>query len=550
MKHSSVFIQVVRCCTAILVGVLLLPLAPGQGSQVAASIPGEALSPAQSSADEQAGARVPIWTRTLEPVVLTGSQLSLFSGVTLADLFVYAFDGSTWNVVPFQLDEVGVDSKFVPFEDGLLDDDDQLVFMAADLGLMATPYQWLDDADSKNYPRIEVHVTNPLNPVEEGWAYVYRSATLAPAFAPYVTWDSASNSIAAGTYIIGYAPAEHLGMDSLQLNGFGGDVLDRSKFRLSGDCLADGEWEHFDLTENSEEVIKSWDPPAIPGPVRVGGGVLNDQSWAYASMFEDRGRFRGGEVSQKCERLTYEIFRVSEDWGNPSLTGMAPMTYFESNAPTGVAIDGAYDSIPTTPLPLWRQVSGAKGSIVQVQDISAGESAIYNYYLDLKEGNSADTGDQQSYGDAGFRVVSPGETVLISVAHYVLDAFQINLGPVFRQYFTNPLQAAVTAQDFVDCLPSGVHFDWQPKPLYRDVETTLTAMVGGGVAPFTYAWTFGDDGSTDVGTSVAHTFAESGTIPVTLSVTNDCGTAAPVIQLLVWEPGTVLYHAYLPLIVK
>ncbi len=528
MKLGSVFGRTVRFCIAILVGVLLLPLTP-----------------------EQPRAGVEAWTRTLDPVIITGNQLSLFSGVALADLFVYTYDGSTWNMVPFQFDEVNSEGSFVQWENGVLDGNDQLVFMAADLGVTAATHEWPDDADSKNHSRYEVHVTNPLHPAEEGWVYVYRSATLAPTFAPYVTWDGASNSILASTYIIGYAPSQHIGMDSLQLNGYPGDVLDRSKFRLRVLCIdSDGGENRTLITENSEEVTDEWTPPDIHGPVRVGGGTLDEYSWSYASMFMDESTFTVTDPDpEDCVEFNYEFFRASEDWQNPLVSGMAPMGYFDSNTPAGVMVDGVYDPIPSSPLATWRQVSGAKGSVVEVRDIDGGGAVVINYYLDLIDEDPDDTGDLRSFADAGFYVVEPDNPVLISTAHYVLDPFQVNVGETYRQYYTNPLQATATAQDYVDPAPNAARIIYLPKPIYDDVETTFTAGVDG-FAPFTYDWEFGDDGGVASGNTVDHTFTMTGTIPVTLTVTNDYGTNAFVWTLMVWDPGTDVRWSYMPLILR
>jgi len=526
MKHSRFILGVVRFCTVILVGVLLLPLAPGRPK-----------------------AAVQAWTRPLDPVIVTGSQLSSFYGVPLGDLFVYAYDGSTWTMVPFQFDEVNSQGSFVLPEDNVLDANDQLVFMAADLGGLATTYEWPDDADSKNHPRYEVHVTNPLHPAEEGWVYVYRSATLAPTFAPYVTWNGGSNSTIADTYIIGYAPANHLGLDSLQLNGYAGDVLDQSKFRLNGECLQEGYWEYFEVYEDSAEVIDSWSPPVIRGPVRVGGGSLDDYSWAYASMFEDRSTFAAGEEDpEDCEDIRYTLLRASEDWLNPAASGMAPMGYFDSNTPAGVMIDGLYDSIPSTPFSPWRQVSGAKGSVVQVMDIDAGAASVTNYYKDLNEEDPTDTGDKLSFGDAGFRVLNPADPVLMSTAHYVLHPFEVNVGATYRENFTNPLQAAATAQDYFEPAPNALSFTYSPKPSYSGEEITFTATADG-FEPFTYDWLFGDDSSVASGNPVIHIFALGVTTPVTLTVTNDYGTAELVRQVLVFPCCTPPPTVNLPLII-
>ena len=526
MQHSSVFGRVVRFCTAILVGVLML-----------------------SSTPEQPKAAVQAWTRTLEPVIVTGSQLPLFNNVVLGDLFVYAYNGSTWSVVPFQFDEVNTGGSFVPNENGRLDANDQLVFMAADLGVMATAYEWPDDVNSKSHSRYEVHVTNPLSPSEEGWAYVYYSTTLAPTFAPYVTWNSTSTTTSAGTYIIGYTPSAHLGIDSLQLNGYAGDVIDRSKLRLRVICIdSDGGTNISMITENSADVIDTWTPPDILGPVRVGGGTVDEYSWSYKSMFTDESTFTPADVDpEDCIDLTYEYFRVSEDWLNPVDSGMAPMSYFDSNRPAGVAIDGAYDSIPTTPFPTWRQVSGAKGSLVEVTGVGTGGGALSNYYLDLNQVDEKDTGDQVSFGDAGFLVLNPTESILISTAHYVLDPSQPNVGGTYRDYFDNPLQATAAAQDYLEPAPNAATFD--PKLTYLDLETAFTGRAYG-LPPFTYDWEFGDDGSVASGNPVNHTFTVTGTIPVTLTVTNGYGTDVVVRPVFVFDPGTEPSIIYLPMIFR
>ena len=526
MKHTSVFGRAVRFCTAILLCVLLLPLA-----------------------SEQPRAAMEAWTRTLDPVIITGNQLSLFNGVALADLFVYAYDGSTWSMVPFQFDEVNSEGSFVP-DGGLLDGNDQLVFMAADLGDMATTYAWPDDADSRNHSRYEVHVTNPLHPSEEGWVYVYHSVTLAPTFAPYVTWSSASTTITADTYILGYTPSVHLGIDSLQLNGYAGDVLDRSKFRLKGECWNDNVWDKFRVTEESEEVLDTWDPPDILGPVRVGGGTSEEQSWAYASMFEARSVFRPAEVDpEDCEDYRYNYFQATEDWQNPAVSGMAPMLYFDSNTPVGVMVDGAFDSIPQAPLATWRQVSGLKGSVVEVIDIDGGGAAVYNYYLDLNEEEPTDTGDLRAFADAGFWVFEPANPVLISTAHYILDPLEPNVGSTYQQYRLHPLQATAAVQDFSDPAPSGIGFTYSPTPSFSGEEITFTATADG-LGPFTYDWVFGDDSSVASGKQVDHTFASGGTIPVTLTVTNDYGDAEFVLGVLIFPDGTVPFTVYLPLVAR
>ncbi len=487
---------------------------------------------------------VDAWTRTWEPVVLTGDQLPQFDGIPGDELFAYAYAGSAWQQIPLQFDEV------YTVEDGLLDANDEVVFMAMDLGSQVGPSTWIADADSENHPRYEIKVSNPLNPAEQGWVYVYRSATLAPTHPDYVDWDGANERIVAGTYVLGFAPAVHPGLDSLELNGSGVDALDRSKIRINATCYVPP-FPPITLTLTEEDLPQQSDvTPDVDGPVRVGGGDAENSAWSYHSLFQtgvvtDVDSFPPPEP---CTSVDINWVRFSMDWLDPSASGMAPATYYDDNTPGGVAVDGAADAVAATPVNVWKQVSGGQGSLVQVADVALGGGTLSNYYEDNGAEDPDDTGDLKSFGDAGFRVDAPSGEVSLKLTVFVLDPAQPNVGATYRGYYDNPLQVATAAQTY-DCRPTGVDLSWPPG-VTVGVETAFTASVAGGETPFTYTWTFGDDGSVSLGNPVTHTFGLSGTFGVTLTVGNACGTAEPVVQqVAVFEPGAV-HLVYLPLVLK
>ena len=93
--------------------------------------------------------------RDYEPVVITGNNLSEFLSVSTSQLFVYEYDetGDTWTQIPFQFDDVGDDGSYFSETDGTLDSNDELVFMAKDMGDKAPNYSWIEDSDSRNYKR-------------------------------------------------------------------------------------------------------------------------------------------------------------------------------------------------------------------------------------------------------------------------------------------------------------------------------------------------------------------------------------------------------------
>lgn len=488
-------------------------------------------------------------TRVQEPVIVAGSQLPLFDGVALDDLFVYAYTGDTWVQIPFQFDEVDASGAYT-VENGLLDADDELIFMAMDLGEQIEPGVWITDADSLNYARYQIQVTNPLNPTEQGWVYVYRSATVLPAFADYVEWDGANNRVVAGTYIAGFAPAVHPGVDSLELNGSGVDVLDRTKIRVDATCWLGPIPINVTLTEE-ELVSLSNVTPDVDGAVRVGGGTTESSVWSYHSMYQSGFMVDvdGFEPPEPCTSIDINWIRLSHDWLDPTTTGMAPATYYDGNTPDGVPVDGVSDSVPSTPANDWLQLSGGQGSVVQVVDVSLGGGTLSNYYKDDQALDPDDTGDGQSFGDAGLRVYTPTGQVELGTFVFVLEPAQPNVGATYQDYLANPLEVTVTAQTY-DCQwPAGVSFSWPPGTTVGE-ETAFTASVAEGQSPFTYTWGFGNDNTITVGNPVSHTFELPGTFSVTLTVSNACGAAAPVIQAVTVVDVEDVHLVYLPLVLK
>ena len=388
-------------------------------------------------------------TRIHEPVVVTGDQLPLFDGAALDDLFVYAYAGAAWQQIPFQLDEVDASGTYT-VENSLLDANDELVFMAMDLDDQATASDWITDTDSQSYTRYEIRVGDPLNPGRQGWAYVYRSTTLSVTLpTDYVSWDAANQRLVGTTYVVGFSPAVHAAMDSMELNGSGMDALDRGKIRIDATCYVYGFPVPLLLTEEDLAGYADY-TPGIDGPVRAGGGSTDGSSWAYHSLYRSNFTVDIGDLTPPplCTTLTINHVRLSSDWLDPATTGMAPTTYYDNNTGAGVAIDGSPDSVPSTPVATWKQVSGGQGSIVQVVDVTVGAGQLSNYYKDDQTVDPDDTGDGRSFGDAGFVVDDPAGQVRAETLTFFLDPEQPNLGLTYQGYYVNPLEIVVTAQSY------------------------------------------------------------------------------------------------------
>jgi hypothetical protein len=488
------------------------------------------------------------WTRTQEPVILTGEQLARFNGVALNELFVYRYRDRTWTPIPFQVDEVNAFDRYT-IEDGHLDANDELVFMAMDLGQEASPSEWIADNDSRSHVRYQVQVSNPLSSTERGWVYVYHSSTLHPTIADYVKWDEAGNRIVARSYVAGIDPELPSSLDTLELNGSGVDALDRIKIRVHAACRVGFVPIPVMLTEEDlDEQIVAWD---VDGPVRVGGGTKASATWAYHSLFEIRATLNIDDISPPppCTSLDIDRIRVSLDWRNPLDSGMSPATYFDDSTPVGAPIDGQADSIPAMPVSAWKQISGGQGSIVEVVDVSLGGGLLSNYYRDDVTRERDDTGDGQSFGDAGFQIDAPSGGVNLGLIIFVLDPNLPNTGATYQNYAHNPLLATTQVEEYqTACDPvRETAMDWEPMTPTVGQVVSFTAQAAG-TEPIGFTWAFGD-GTLAAGPFVTYTYSLHRPYHLALRTTNRCGqetivdtitvlpACIPVTEtVLAWEP--------------
>src|SRR5207247_7632242 len=122
--------------------------------------------------------------------------------------------------------------------DPTFDSNDELCFMAKDMGDQVTNDVWIDDATSQTYQRYEIQVVDATNSAKRSWAYVYRSNTVNQTFttdyAGFAT-TSGRDSLYAQGYTLGYNGAGILVNTRVTAAGGGDNVefLDRSKLRVT-----------------------------------------------------------------------------------------------------------------------------------------------------------------------------------------------------------------------------------------------------------------------------------------------------------------------------
>lgn len=363
------------------------------------------------------------------PVVVSGDLLAPYQGLPTDDIYVYAYRDGDWEQIPFQIDEKAVDEEdqrvYAAVGDGLLDADEELVFMLHDMGAEAPADAWVDSAADDQRIEVEMVVGD-----ETRWAYVFTGPELTRTFtADYVRFSGPAQRIIAERYEVGFLD-NSFGVDELRLNNSGVDVLDRSKLRLhivarvfgfpvlSRTCTEDSITVSIDAGGCGQEPRPT--APVIDGPVRLVTGP--DGGFAYGGLFQlaDDVDLSDLTVPVPGATVAIENVRFSFDFAAQAVATDTPTLYFDANLDQPVEIDGEPDAVPAEPLAVWRQVSHPTGTLVMTADLTSDELNPTNYYLDDDTVDSDDTGDQRSYGDTGFSVEDPAGSFSLTTSLLVL----------------------------------------------------------------------------------------------------------------------------------
>ncbi len=399
-----------------------------------------------------------VLSRGDEPIILEGSALPTFLGVDVDDLALFSFDGTVWTPIPYQIDEVNITGTIVPEEDGILDANDQVVFMAGDADMM-TPSNawWAFPSSTALYDRYALHIIDPINAGEQGWVYVYRGQNLPVSGASYVAWDANTQTVTGVNYASGLSQGQFVGLASVSLNG-SADILDRQKFWVAGTLASTP----FSFTEELSGTpggtgLTNTIALATLGPVRatagnsaVGAGFAFYGQRAHVSLALDLSDALVQLETGLFGERRFETVRTTVDFVSPTLSAMQPMTYYDANTATGVAVDGQPDAVATTPMPAWYQVSGAHGSIVSLIDVDPGNGLLSWIHRDDGGPDPDDTGDGFHYGEAGFVIQRPGTNHIgvVSAAQIFvfLDPALPNVGDSIALQAASPLMVTATPE--------------------------------------------------------------------------------------------------------
>lgn len=216
--------------------------------------------------------------RDVEPVLIVGEQLGPFLGRPISSIRLHAIRARGIEPIPLQIDERHPKGEYVftdgPDKDhdkdrGLFDANDELVFMAFDLGdrlenLDAFP------AHKGNRPAVirELVIRDPVDG-KRGYAYLTAWDGEAPAYSrtDYVTYKAAEDLVEATSFAIGFNKDTPFAIDraSVRLpNGkFSENRVDILKIRLTSTFFR-----FYDFNRNQTDFgskTAAW----IDGPVRA-----------------------------------------------------------------------------------------------------------------------------------------------------------------------------------------------------------------------------------------------------------------------------------------
>lgn len=360
--------------------------------------------------------------RSAEPVVIAGRAVRALQGAVTSQLFLYAYSAGDWIQIPMQVDEVTPLGAYSA-EVGMLDANDEIVFMAKDLGDQAPPGSPITASLPTGPGWYEIAVSDPLSPSQTGWAYLVQSTELTPTYGDLVGFDLGFHRIYTDRYIMGLG-VTFPGIDFLMLGGSGVEILDRNKVRVY--CQVP-----FVCPRTEDSLPPVPDGLIKDGPVRV---ILRDgQMLAYEAMV----RWASSYTVPKTFRGDVEL---STDF-NSVVSGT---TYYNAVVTAGLTVDGKPDLVPAEPLSSWWQLSTPNGTVIQVADTAAIGGSKSNYYLDDSTYDASDTGDRVHYGDTGIRISGPTWPVSYTVNIYFPGGTLPSVGSTYEAYSTHPLVAVAT----------------------------------------------------------------------------------------------------------
>ncbi len=404
--------------------------------------------------------------RPYEPVVVKGSEATLFLNAPVQELFVYSLVNGSWKQIAFQIDEKD-DGTFFGIGNTLLNAQDEICFMAADMGDSAADHQWIADSESMIHQRYQIKAINTsLNPNRTGYAYIYRSSALAidPEVKGYMSYvpapaGAANDTIRAKSYILGHNSAaipDYLALRNGAAQSV--DVLDRWKIRYNGKFYGTGAYLY---AETEDTALTDSLLTAKAGRIRAFRRLDFKcllRTFPVSPLRVDNIYYPFHSITiltQDSLRLIYglDTLRQSLDL-NSNVNGWKFYNRYNSD----IVINGVNDAVNktySTSLLNWQLIQGSFGSLMIMIDSLSSAATQEIYFKDNSTVDITDTGDGASYGDSGI-LLDDEMNKLTGTLHFYQTSFYLGgshtVTPLVDSLVNQrnqPLQLFVSARPFV-----------------------------------------------------------------------------------------------------
>ena len=347
--------------------------------------------------------------REHDPVKITCASIPGFLGEPIEQCRLYAVHNHEFAPIPFQIDEVDSKGLYVlpngkrPNRDrgkregrrereGQIDENDEILFMARDLG---------DRALEPTLPpglvrNAEIEVVDPLTK-GKGWAYLLSFPDPpAPSSVDYVRFAPEEDRIYADFFTLGYSPLNDLVYtDYLSVTpaagGNGKNLIDRMNIRFTASILLRSLTFSRHEDDFTSEII-AYKDGAVRVMRRVGNhmrlvfGIKSPEVIAYSVYY------RNAIESPNTFHLPFDmrtyVKSVEFYGGTDYRSNCAGMTFYTSDAPNGVVVDGRMSDrekeLDRSEYE-WTVLAGPQGAMMSRLDLSPSFGVVMGkklHYLD------------------------------------------------------------------------------------------------------------------------------------------------------------------------
>ena len=387
------------------------------------------------------------------------------------------------------------------------DKDDELVFLLKDAGDREINHLWIDDDDSRKYPRYELSLTDPISN-ETAYVYLFRSVTMTMP-------ESVANR-----YAMSFDPETHTAQSlaySVRINrtngflsdivikppyGNGQDIFDAQKLRLNGHFELglgfDLDFYRNDANSATESILYLYDNAdylafsekpvvrvfrEVRQALKLGSGPLeNTQFYVKTKFYPFSASFEGGALldpealketfDDPSIEIAIEIDYLRQSWDfNANASGM---TFFNEKN-NAIPVDGVMDSPDTgidtedDRLRVWSMLTGNQGTFFNWFELAETDwDDISLYYYDNKAGGqmdndmliASDSGEPGCYGEHGLRFIKAAQDKPLNIdfsftAFFMEPNQNRSTGEYLKDAMIHRLETGTHAQTYVTSVESG-----------------------------------------------------------------------------------------------